>query len=270
MNLLQMDVENLHSRSTAMTVALVRGWGNCQLTARCLASLRKFCSPSILRIIYVDNGSTLKEYLHLIEQFPDVEFIRFPENQGSCRGINAGMALAALEPHEFVLLMDNDTEVPVADDWWLERWISYFDDPKVGAAGATSNYVTGIQNIEAIPDTYMKEWQHENRVGKKGPLTTSGLISFALMFRRASLESIGWFADEQFEPGNSEDLDLCFRLVEHGWICVVAQSIYIHHKGSQTFNKLNFKQLLTTNVNKLIQKYGEERLNRLGVTVNHG
>jgi GT2 family glycosyltransferase len=270
MNSIQMDVVNLQPRSAARTVALVRGWGNCELTTRCLTSLRKYYPPNQLRIIYVDNGSLLKDYLGLLKQFPDVEFVRFQENYGSCRGINAGMLMAALEPHEFVLLMDNDTEVPAKDDEWLERWIGYFDDEKIGAAGATSNYVSGLQNIEVCPETYMKEWQHDDKKGMKGPLAVTGLISFALMFRRTALEAIGWFADEQFEPGNSEDLDLCFRMVEKGWVCVVAQSVYIHHKGSQTFSKLNFKQILNTNIQKLVQKYGVERLKRLGVSVNNG
>ena len=86
MNFIQMDAINLHSRCTAKTVALVRGWGNCDLTSRCLASLRKFYSTDQLRIVYVDNGSPIKDYLNLLGQFPTVEFVRFPENYGSMSG----------------------------------------------------------------------------------------------------------------------------------------------------------------------------------------
>lgn len=269
MTFLQMDLLNLQPRSTAKVAALIRGWGNCDLTALCLSSLRKFCPPDQLRIIYIDNGSPLRDYIHLLERYPSVEFVRFPENHGSCRGINAGLMMAALEAHEFILLLDNDAEVPAKDDQWLDRWIAHFEDPKVGGAGATSNYVTGLQNIEICPETYMKEWQHDKKRGSTGPLTASGLISFALMFRRCALESIGWFADEQFEPGNNEDLDLCFRMVEKGWKCVIAKDIYIHHKGSQTFSKMDFQQIMNSNTRKLVQKYGIERLNLLGVSVTH-
>ncbi len=265
----QLGGENLVSRSTARVCALVRGWGNVEMTTRALAGLRAHHSAEELRIIYVDNGSEVNDFNGLTARFEDVEFVRFPSNLGSCRGINAGMVLAALEPHEFVILMDNDAAPPAEDPSWLERWIACFKDPTVGCAGAVTDYVCGGQHIEACPETYMREFSREDGAqGKRGTPRIPVVVSFAVMFRRSALEAVGWLADERFEPGNSEDTDLSLRVREAGWDVVVAQSVWIHHEGSQTFSKYDFEGLLEGNTEKLVEKYGDTRLSLLDIEVN--
>jgi GT2 family glycosyltransferase len=261
--------ENITPRSAAPAVALVRGWDQTDQTVRCLRSLRRDCTPDELRIIYVDNGSEAGSFASLAREFLDVEFVRFPENRGSCRGINAGMAMAAVEPHEFVLLLDNDTEVPEGDHRWLERWTRSFKEPDVGAAGAVSYYVAGQQQAEHTPETYARAWANDGQHGGAGRVTVPVLVSFAVMFRRKALEDIGWLADERFEPGNCEDFDLCLRMAEKGWSSVIAQSVWIHHRGSQTFWNHDFRGLLMKNQDVLIDKYGRARLSRLGLEVVH-
>jgi GT2 family glycosyltransferase len=264
----QFGGENFVSRSKARVCALVRGWGNVEMTTRALSGLRANHPPEDLRIIYVDNGSDVNDFNGLTSRFEDVEFVRFPENQGSCRGINAGMVLAAMEPHEFVIIMDNDAAPPPQDPNWLERWMACFKDPSVGCAGAVTDYVSGGQHIEDCPETYMREFSREDGAqGSRGIPRIPVVVSFAVMFRRSALEAIGWLADERFEPGNSEDTDLSLRVREAGWEVVVAQSVWIHHEGSQTFNKTDFEGLLEGNTEKLVEKYGIERLGLLDIKV---
>ena len=265
----QFGGENFVYRSTARVCALVRGWGNVELTARALSGLRANHSAEDLRIIYVDNGSDVNEFNGLTAQFEDVEFVRFPKNLGSCRGINAGMVLAAMEPHEFVILMDNDAAPPVEDPKWLDRWIACFKDPIVGCAGAVTDYVIGRQHVEACPETYMRAFSREDGAeGTRGIPRIPTVVSFAVMFRRSALEAVGWLADERFEPGNFEDTDLSLRVREAGWEVAVAQSVWIHHEGSQTFNNYDFEGLLQENTEKLVEKYGETRLELLDIKVN--
>ncbi len=264
----QFGGENFVSRSTARVCALVRGWGNVEKTARALSGLRTNHSPEDLRIIYVDNGSEVNDFNRLTVQFEDVEFVRFPNNLGSCRGINAGMVLAAMEPHEFVILMDNDAAPPVEDPKWLDRWIACFKDPVVGCAGAVTDYVIGRQHAEACPETYMRAFSREDGAqGTRGMPRIPTVVSFAVMFRRSALEAVGWLADERFEPGNFEDTDLSLRVREAGWEVVVAQSVWIHHEGSQTFNNYDFEGLLEGNTEKLVEKYGASRLELLDIEV---
>jgi GT2 family glycosyltransferase len=129
--------------------------------------------------------------------------------------------------------------------------------------------VTGEQHVEACPETYMREFSREDGAqGTRGIPRIPDVVSFAVMFRRSALEAVGWLADERFEPGNNEDTDLSLRLREAGWEVVVAQSVWIHHEGSQTFNNYDFQDLLERNGEKLVEKYGATRLALLDIKVN--
>jgi GT2 family glycosyltransferase len=205
-----------------------------------------------------------------MRNFPQANFIHLPFNHGSVRAINLGLALSMFSPAEFVLLLDNDTEIPAGDKTWLGRFISYFDDPEVAAAGAVTNYVSGYQNVDVCPDTFMRDWQDKERPeagGVKGPVALPVLVSFAMMIRKSAFMATGFF-DELYEPGNHEDYDYTLRLRQNGHKCVIANSVWIHHRGSQTFKRFDFNELLATNGRKLVEKWGENTLAEMGLMVN--
>lgn len=245
---------------------LIRGWNNLDLTRKCLASIQGNTEGVKYRITYVDNGSEDKEaLLKLIEDYPEVQFITLPFNHGSVRAINIGLAMSWLSEAPYILLLDNDTEVPAGDTKWLERFITYFDDEQVGAAGAMTDYVSGFQNYASAVPTYQKAWQVDGEgAGMKGPVPVSVLVSYAMMLRKEAVEQVGFF-DEVYEPGNSEDYDYVLQLRDAGWKAVIANSVWIHHKGSQTFKQFNFKSLLETNHDKMIQKWGIPKLKEMGL-----
>jgi hypothetical protein len=56
-------------------------------------------------------------------------------------------------------------------------------------------------------------------------------------------------------------------LTQAGWKMVVADSVYIHHKGSTTFNAMGFNDLLGAAYYKLLQKWGNAELNKVGIDV---
>jgi GT2 family glycosyltransferase len=245
---------------------LIRGYNNQALTYACIASIIRNTPPELCRVTYVDNGSDVPAFNHLVKSFPGMTFIRFPVNYGSVTAINAGLALSLMSPAEFILLLDNDTEIPAGDSDWLPRWLAYFDDSEVGAAGATTNYVAGYQHTESMPDTYTKDWQEEDgRGGVKEPPSVPVLVSFAMMFRKSVFEEVGMF-DERFNPGMAEDYDYTLRIRQAGYKCVVANSVWIHHAGSQTFSKhFDFNALLKASYEKLIDKWSIEGLKALGL-----
>lgn len=245
---------------------LIRGWGGLDLTRRLLASVAANTDPALYRVTYVDNGSELMHVADLVADYPDLTLVRLPFNHGSVRAINAGLQLAWLSPAPFVLLLDNDTEIPKGDSTWLERWIEYFDNPHVGAAGAVTDYVSGMQQAEAVPDRYQKDWRVGAEHGEAEPAHLPLLVSFGLMLRKAFTQTVGLF-DERYEPGNCEDYDYSLRLAEAGYRNVIAESVWLHHKGSQTFRKLDFAGLLRDNNAALVEKFGAERLKVLGVAV---
>lgn len=253
-------------RSTQVDV-LIRGWGNTNLTRNLLMSIQRNTPAPSYNIVYVDNGSDVREAAALMMDFPDVTHVRLPFNHGSVRAINNGMALSSLSDAPYILLLDNDAEVPAGDTGWLERLVGYFTDEKVGVVGCVTDYVSGHQNCEALPDFYAKDWQDGDRRGFKEQPDWPVLVSFAMAIRKRAMKELGWFWDERFEPGNHEDYDTVLRLREKGWKAKIANSVWIHHRGSQTFRRLDFSNLLKTNEAKLVEKWGTEKLSRMGLRV---
>ena len=185
----------------------------------------------------MDDGGAVADFNHLCEQFPDVEFLRSPTTRGGCRSINAGLAMAALELHPFVLIMDSSAEVPGADLNWLARWLQVFGNPEVGAASAGA--------LEGSEDTAPTE-----------QTTLSG----AVLLRRRALESIGWLMDERLESGVNENDDLCFRLREQGWTCVESRQVCIQGRHHPTETDRQAHE------DRLLEKYGRARIGRFRKT----
>jgi O-antigen biosynthesis protein len=254
-------------RQTYLVDVIIRGWNNLELTQRCIDSITLNTEQPAFQITYVDNGSD--DIKSFVAQYSyGLQTVLLPFNHGSVRAINVGLSLAMFSPSKYILLLDNDTEIPEGDKLWLQRLVDYFEaDEKVGAVGAVSDYVSGFQHADKTFDIFQKAFEGEN--GEKGlgePPEIPLLVSFAMMLRKSAVEEIGWF-DEAFEPGNCEDYDYSLRLREAGYKCLVANSVWMHHKGSQTFSNLNFGELLQTNMNKLIQKWGVSKLKQLGLQV---
>ncbi len=259
-------MSNPYRREPYKVDILIRGHENVALTAALLSSIRRNTDPALYQVTYVDNGSEPTNFQQLVKNHPEAQFVRLPFNHGSVRAINAGLALSLLSDAEFVLLLDNDTEVPAGDVGWLDRFVSYFDDAAVGAAGAVTDYVSGMQQAEAAPDTYTRDWEEDGRGGVKAPPEMPVLVSFAMMMRKEAIHKVGFF-DERFEPGMAEDYDWTLRAREAGYACVVAKSVWIKHVGSQTFGKMGFNDILGQNYARLVDKWGIEGLGRLGIEV---
>ena len=270
---------------------IVRCCGQMELTQSCVGSIVRNTAASLYRLTIVENMP--EGLLHKVTMTPDVpiplnastmlgmdngewfQYVRLATNMGAVRASNVGFMLSYLSPAEFILILDNDARIPDGDKDWLERWMKHFDDPEVGAAGATSDRVAGYQQIQRTPETYLKEWVNTKSGdhGETAPIFVPWLISFACMYRKEAMAKIVnprglW--DERFEPGNSEDVDASLRLREAGYKCALAHDIYVHHDMSKTFTaNFDFGELLKTNHAKLVKKWGQEKLNKMGVTISY-
>jgi GT2 family glycosyltransferase len=303
-----MGDNNQYGRREFKTTIIVRAHGNPELTENCLTSIKKNTADDSFRIILVDQAGAYK--IHRIASLrsqwrntpgcPEQEYVDWfmsvvtRENMGAVRATNLGLQLAMLDPGEFVLVLDNDTEIPSGDREWLNRWLHHMDNPAVGAAGATTDYVLGQQNIAQTPRTYTKEASTANEGGAAmtGPWRADYLISFACLYRKEALRRVvpptwgpkeielvksgrlkptaaesqgAYLWDERFEPGNSEDLDISVRLRLAQYDLVIARDVYVHHVGSQAFKDMGFQDMLARNVQKLREKWGDHLLAEIGL-----
>lgn len=220
-------------------------------TYACLQSIGKH-TPEAHEIIVVDNGSTDGTAEWLATQ--DVTVIRNDQNRGFPAACNQGIVAARGQQ---VVILNNDTLVTPG---WLRRMLEcLYHDPKVGAVGPRSNFVSGAQRLAQHYssmqqlDGWAWGWSERHR-GEYLP--TARLVGFCLLLRREMLEEVGGF-DEQFGLGNFEDDDLCRRAEAAGWKLLVANDSFVHHAGHATFTRegIDLGGLLQANAQKLAEKW---------------
>ncbi len=78
------------------------------LTSRCIRSVLEYTKGVSVEIILVDNGSTECDPEKFVVEFPSVNLIRNPVNEGFAKGNNTGINKAS---GDFILLLNSDTEL---------------------------------------------------------------------------------------------------------------------------------------------------------------
>jgi len=227
-------------------------------TRMCLASIEAH-TPQPHELIIVDNGSTdgTRDYLRAYAATHDhVRVIANATNRGFAAGNNQALALAR---GEYVLLLNNDTAVT---DGWLERLLAVFARyPQTGIVGPMSNFVAGPQQVPnttyrslAEMEDFAAGWAAAH-AGQSAPAVR--VVGFCLLARRVVIEHIGGL-DEQFGSGNFEDDDFCLRAALAGFETRIAQDVFIHHTGNQTFRGANidYHQSLRRNWEVFKAKWG--------------
>lgn len=197
---------------------------------RCLLALSAGMRPDgSWEAIVVDNASRDETTAIVGERFPWVKLIRLDRNLGLAHGNNTGIRQSR---GRYLLVLNPD--VSVAPDG-ADRMVGFLDGhPEVGTLGCRLLYPDGrLQySCRSFP-TPLTVAVRRSLLGRVWP--TSGvlrrhlmmdvdhtevrrvdwLLGACLMVRRAALEDIGGF-DESYRL-YCEDVDLCFRLWEHGW-----------------------------------------------------
>ncbi|MFN8455265.1 MAG: glycosyltransferase [Anaerolineae bacterium] len=234
---------------TPLTSIIILTHNQLHHTRLCLASIEAH-TPQPHELILVDNGSTdgtldfLRDYQATHQ---NVRLIANVENLGFAAGNNQGLAIAT---GDYLLLLNNDT---IVTEGWLARMLSVFERyPEVGLVGPMSNHVAGpqlapeaaYQTLEAMQQ-FAATW-----ADRHGGQTAEffRLVGFCLLARRAVIARIGGL-DERFGKGNFEDDDFCLRAALAGFKARMAQDVFIHHTGGQTFKDigLDYGQSLEQN-----------------------
>ena len=187
----------------------------------------------------VDNASGDGTADVVRQEFPDVKLIALAENVGFSAGNNLVLREATAE---YVLVLNPDTRLC---EGTLDTLLHLMDaDPRIGIAGCRLMQEDGTFDHAARRSfpTPASALGHFLRVGRsarapaalaayRAPEVREGPVdavngAFMLM-RRAMLEEIGLF-DEGYWM-YMEDLDLCYRAAEAGWVTWYEPSVEAVH-----------------------------------------
>lgn len=222
----------------AQVAIIVLNWNGKADTIPCLESLRKL-SYSNYRALVVDNGSTDDSVQAIRASHPWAEVLQTGVNLGYAGGNNIGMKHAIDSGADFVLVLNNDTEV--APDL-LERLVDAASrHPAYGVFGPRIYYhhdperiwfAGGVRSEDGLSFAWPGQGERESEFNAK-ECDTDYVCGAALFFRAEVARKIGYF-DEQFFLVYEES-DWCFRARRAGFGCRMIPSAKVWHKIGASF-----------------------------------
>lgn len=252
------------------TSFIILSYNTLDFTRQCLISIRNTVPSDRCQIVVVDNASSdgSVEYLRTLDW---ITLVENHENRGFPGGCNDGIAVADKEND--IYLLNSDTLMPYNAFFWLKMGL--YEDDKVGSTGSLTNYAAASQMVKRDWKSVdeMLDFSAENNVPMRYPYEyRMFLIGFSLLLKRSVLDDIGHL-DERFNPGNSEDIDICLRILKSEHLNVLCRNSFVIHFGHRSFEELqkkgtDFGNLLQKNNDKLNAKYGFDVLRSLSVNVN--
>jgi hypothetical protein len=215
---------------------IIVSWNGRDDTLACLASLRQVTFQP-RHILVIDNASTDGSVEAIRRQFPEVEVLANEKNERFARANNQGMQKALAAGADFVLLLNNDTEVAPdfldhlvsaavsrPDAGMVAPKIYYHHDPQlIWFAGGRINFWTGRTWHRGLR-------QRDFPLKYDSPGAVDFLTGCAILAKRECLEKIG-LLDESYYM-YAEDVDWCWRARQAGFICLYQPTAKIWHKVS--------------------------------------
>ncbi len=195
------------------------------------------------RIRLLDDGSTDPAWERLQNRATEAgcRYHRHAENQGYTTNINRAFETAA----EFVLLLNSDCLIRRGEIEQLVAAARAF--PMLAGIGPLSNHA-GSQSIAiAARRSWMDLDNAEIALGVdhlspqlgwkfgRRPIVTPSVNGFCTLWRAEVVRSVGGFDAQNFARGYGEEDDICFRLLEAGWLCAIAPWVLAIHFKTQSF-----------------------------------
>ncbi len=206
---------------------------------RCIDSIQQKSAYPNYEIIIVDNESSqeTRDYLKQIADNKKCKVIYFnqPFNYSSINNFAVSHATG-----DFLLFLNDDTEVIAPG--WLEEMLGHAQRAEIGAVGAKLLYpdnkiqhagvVVGLHGLASHAFCGLPV----SEPGYKGLATVvrnySAVTGACLMMRRSIFEEINGF-DEKLDVVFN-DVDLCLRIIQHGYNIVWTPHAVLYHYESAT------------------------------------
>jgi len=213
-------------------VIVVLNWNGLTDTLACLASLAELDYPE-RKVVVVDNGSTDGSVRAIRERFPTVTVLENRENLGYTGGNNVGIRYALERGADYVLLLNNDTEV---DPQMLKRLIEVAEsDLSIGVVGPKILYhsepemIWSAGGIVVPVGKPMNLGLDERDAGQHDVLREVDWVTGCVLLIRSSVVREIGLLDERFFAYFEEN-DWCWRVREAGFKIYYVPTARLWHK----------------------------------------
>jgi len=241
-----------------------------RLLGLCLESIKTYTIGINYQVIVVDNGSRDGTVAMLAEKFPWVKVIANRNNQGFAAAQNKGLGMGK---GRYLFSLDSDTYITEDAFTSMVRFMDQY--PQAGAAGAKLLSPQGVRQYsrrrfppsiwpvlyrgsflkKILPPSAQVRYYEMSDVVLASETEVDWVYGGNIIFRREALEQIDLF-DERFFI-YCEDIDISYRLQEHGWKRYFVPDARIFHYGQQGTKQIKFLSYCrhVFSYLKLFQKY---------------
>ena len=267
-----MNIDKVKQKRTPRVTVVILDFNGGAVTLACVRSFQS-CAHENFDVVVVDNGSTDRS-VEACDGWPGVSLISTHGNLGYSGGNNFGIRHALANGADYVLIVNNDSEVTNPD--FLDALVGHLEEnPDVGYVGPKvwfRNRGTIQNTLCGMPDVWKLMYRYPlSKVGvrsrQSGDLTATPevLNGVCIMLRRAFLEQVGLFDPDIFMY--REDTDLAIRARKHGWeLSYFPVESIVHLQKAAGYDYLGMVNfLLKRNVVYMYAKHGA----RLHARVHH-
>jgi GT2 family glycosyltransferase/glycosyltransferase involved in cell wall biosynthesis len=221
-------------------------------------------------LIIVDDGSD-EETNSYLEQFAKLhhkcKLIRNATALGYTLAANVGIRTSQAP---FFVVLNSDT---IVSPNWLDRMCRAMSrDEKIGVVGPLSNTASwqSIPKLSNNGDWASNELPRGISVNQMAALVKKYsacihpqvplLNGFCMMVRKALVDEIGIFDEENFGQGYGEEDDFNLRACQAGWRTVIADDAFIYHAQSKSYSNETRYALTSISGEKLRNKHGAGKI----------
>ena len=221
---------------------IIVNWNTCDLLAQCLESLAENAGKQghfSVETFVVDNASTDGSSQMVREHFSQVHLIENEQNVGFALANNQAIVRAA---GRYVVLLNSDTEVyPGA----LETMVAFMDQhPEAAGCGPLLLNADGTLQPSCHPmltpgrefwrlmfldRVWPRATYLQARWNRSTPRQVEVIKGACLLLRSEVLNQVGLLDDQYFMY--TEEMDLCYRLLEAGWELWWVPGAKVKHYG---------------------------------------
>ncbi len=241
-----------------------------RLLGLCLESIQSHTKGIRYQVIVVDNGSRDGTVEMLADNFPWVKVIANRRNLGFAAAQNKGLGMGR---GRYLFSLDSDTYITEDTFSAMVRFMDQY--PQAGAAGAKLLSPDGVRQYSRrrfppsiwpvfyrgsflkniIPPSAQVRYYEMSDVELDSETEVDWVYGGNIIFRRQALEKAGLF-DERFFI-YCEDIDISYRLQEHGWKRYFVPEARIFHYGQQGTKQIKVRSYLrhVKSYLKLFHKY---------------
>ncbi len=228
---------------------IVVSWNTQDLLAQCLQSVEA-CAVNADRFsvetFVVDNASTDGSSQMVRERFPHVHLIDNGQNVGFARANNQAILQST---GRYVVLLNSDTEVFAGA---VEAMAEFMDaHPDAGGCGPMLLNADGTLQPSCHPlltperefwRLMFLDWlwhratYAQTRWNQSTPRQVEVIKGACFLLRREALNQVGLLDDQYFMY--TEEMDLCYRLLEAGWTLWWVPEAKVKHYGEASSRQI--------------------------------